>query len=258
MAHRPDPQQSAAEETWRVFRIMAEFVEGFEVMSRVSPAVSVFGSARCEPDTPHYRLAEQLGGELVRHGFAVMTGGGPGIMEAANKGAIEAGGESIGLNIYLPVEQAANKYQTVSLDFRYFFCRRVMFVKYAAAFVCFPGGFGTLDEFFEAMTLIQTQKIERFPVILVGSSFWSPLIDWMRKYQLGEHPYISEEDLDLCEVTDDVVWAAQRITEDHNTRIEARKDEAAPGPHWTAEGTFTGRQPQRPPSAAGPYEDLTR
>ncbi len=248
---------SATEETWRVFRIMAEFVEGFETMSRVSPAVSVFGSARIGPEDPHYAAAEQLGRELVRHGFAVMTGGGPGIMEAANKGAKEAGGESIGLNIYLPAEQLANEYQTISLDFRYFFCRKVMFVKYAVAFVCFPGGFGTLDEFFEAMTLIQTKKTERFPIVLIGSFFWSPLLDWMRKHQLGQHPYISGENLDLCEVTDDVVWAADRIAEHYNQQIEARKGETAPGPHVTAEGTFAGREPRRT-TPGGPYEDLTR
>ena len=249
--------RSAAEETWRVFRIMSEFVEGFDAMSRVSPAVSVFGSARTGTDDPNYAMAEQLAGELVRHGFAVITGGGPGIMEAANKGAKEAGGESIGLNIFLPVEQTANPYQTVSLDFRYFFCRKVMFVKYAIAFVIFPGGFGTMDEFFESMTLIQTEKTERFPVILVGSTFWSPLIDWMKKYQLGKHPYIGEEDLNLFEITDDVAWAAQRIAEHYNALIEAHEGEAVPGPYMTAEGTIAGQQPQRP-ATAGPYEDLTR
>ncbi len=257
MADRSAYYRSPAEETWRVFRIMSEFVEGFETMSRVSPAVSVFGSSRSGPDDPHYAMAEQLARELVGHRFAVMTGGGPGIMEAANKGAKEAGGESVGLNIFLPVEQVANKYQTVSLDFRYFFCRKVMFVKYAVAFVCFPGGFGTMDEFFESMTLIQTEKTERFPVILVGSSFWSPLIDWMRKYQLGERGYVSEEDLEFCEVTDDVVWAAQRIADHHRLHVEAHKGEAEPGPLMTAEGTFAGREPQRPTSA-GPYEDLAR
>ncbi len=237
---------SAAQETWRIFRIMAEFVEGFETMSRVSPAVSVFGSSRTGADDPHYAMAQQLGHELVDCGFAVMTGGGPGIMEAANKGAWEAGGESIGLNIYLPTEQLANRYQTVSLDFRYFFCRKVMFVKYAVAFVCFPGGFGTMDEFFESMTLIQTEKTERFPVILIGSSFWSPLLDWMRTYQLGEHPYISPEHLELCEITDDPQWAAQRIVRHRETLLEQRKAASTPGPLVTAEGTLAGRQPQRP------------
>ena len=248
----------AAEETWRVFRIMAEFVEGFEVMSRVSPTVSVFGSARVGPEDPHYVMAENLARQLVRRGFAVMTGGGPGIMQAANKGAKEAGGESVGLNIYLPEEQVANQYQTVSLDFRYFFCRKVMFVKYAVAFVCFPGGFGTMDEFFESMTLIQTGKTERFPVILIGSSFWSPLIDWMKRYQLTAHPYISEEDLDICEVTDDVVWAADRIARYFHELMEGRQDELMYGPQMTAEGTLTGRQPQKPDRGTGTYEDLSR
>jgi hypothetical protein len=252
MATRFGSTQNAVEETWRVFRIMAEFVEGFETMSRVSPAVSIFGSARTGPQDPYYAEAEEVARELVRRGFAVMTGGGPGIMEAANKGAMEAGGESVGLNIYLPVEQVANKYQTVSIDFRYFFCRKVMFVKYAVAFICFPGGFGTMDEFFESMTLIQTQKTERFPVILFGSSFWSPLIDWIRTYQLGEHPYIDERDLDLFEITDDVEWTAKRIADHYNTLIEARKGEAVPGPYLTAEGTLAGRQPQR---ASSPQTD---
>ncbi len=259
MPNRSTPYRSPADETWRVFRIMSEFVEGFDTMSRVPPAVSVFGSARTTPDDPHYGQAEKLAGELVGHGFAVMTGGGPGIMEAANKGAAEAGGESIGLNIYLPEEQVANKYQTVSLDFRYFFCRKVIFVKYAVAFVCFPGGFGTMDEFFESMTLIQTEKTDRFPVILVGSSFWTPLVDWMRKYQLGRHPYISEEDLDLFVVTDDVEWTAQHIADEVDRR--AAQADAEVVRDMTAEGTYTGRQPQRTPDASAPqtpFEDLSR
>jgi uncharacterized protein (TIGR00730 family) len=246
MANRFAPTQNVVEETWRVFRIMAEFVDGFETMSRVSPAVSIFGSARATQDNPYYTEAEELARELVHRGFAVMTGGGPGIMEAANKGALEAKGESVGLNIYLPVEQVANKYQTVSIDFRYFFCRKVMFVKYAVAFVCFPGGFGTMDEFFESMTLIQTEKTERFPVILFGSPFWSPLVDWIKKYQLGGHPYIDEKDLDLFEITDDVSWTAKRIADHYDAFVEARKSKGVPGPDMTAEGTLTGRQPQRP------------
>lgn len=237
--------QNPAEETWRVFRIMAEFVDGFETMSRVSPGVSVFGSARTERNDPYYAQAVAMGRELVRHGFAVITGGGPGIMEAANKGAMEAGGESVGLNIYLPTEQLANRYQTTSIDFRYFFCRKVMFVKYAVAFVCFPGGFGTMDEFFESMTLIQTRKTERFPVILFGSEFWSPLLDWIRKYQLKANAFIGEFDLDLCSVTDDVVWTVERIAEHYNTLVAAREGETVPLPYFTAEGTVTGKQPTR-------------
>lgn len=246
MPDRYDSKISAAEETWRIFRIMAEFVEGFETMSRIAPAVSVFGSARTKPDEPYYAEAEQLGRELVKKGFAVITGGGPGIMEAANKGAMEANGESVGLNIYLPTEQVANKYQTISVDFRYFFCRKVMFVKYAMAFVCFPGGFGTMDEFFESMTLIQTQKTERFPVILFGSRFWSPLLDWMRTYQLEGHHYVDAEDFDLCEVTDDVAWAADRVAAHYNAYVEERRGEEVPWPQFTAEGTLAGRQPRRP------------
>jgi len=248
-------KQIAAEETWRIFRIMAEFVEAFETMSRIAPAVSVFGSARTQVDHRYYTMAEQMGRRLVERDFAVITGGGPGIMEAANKGAADAGGESVGLNIYLPDEQAANPYQNVSLDFRYFFCRKVMFVKYAIAFVCFPGGFGTMDEFFESMTLIQTQKTERFPVILIGSEFWTPLVDWMKRHQLEEFGYISEEDLVLFEITDDVDWAAERIAQHHQQRVERMKDDGAHEPGKTAEGTYFGRQPHRP-AKGGAYEDL--
>lgn len=238
------PLGNPSEETWRVFRIMAEFVDGFETMGRISPGVSVFGSARTPPDDPYYVQAVQLGRELVGHGFAVITGGGPGIMEAANKGACEVSGESVGLNIFLPAEQVANPYQTVSLDFRYFFCRKVMFVKYAVAFVCFPGGYGTLDEFFEAMTLIQTRKVERFPVILIGRAYWEPLRDWMQEHLL-QTGYISPVDIDLCEITDDVTWAAQRIAENYRERMSA-ESEAPSTQHEapTGEGTVTGRQPQ--------------
>jgi hypothetical protein len=245
MAVKQGSMPNAVEETWRVFRIMAEFVEGFETMSRISPGVSVFGSARTQSTDPYYRQAEALGGELVKRGFTVITGGGPGIMEAANKGAKEAGGESVGLNIYLPTEQMANPYQTTSIDFRYFFCRKVMFVKYAVAFVCFPGGFGTMDEFFESMTLIQTQKTDRFPVILFGSDFWSPLLNWIRRHQLTENAFISEGDLDLCEVTDDVAWAGKRIADHHDGIIESREGETVPVPYLTGEGTVTGQQPRR-------------
>jgi len=260
MPNRIVPKRRAADETWRVFRIMSEFVEGFETMSKVPPAVSVFGSARSGPDDPNYPKAEQLSRELVGRGFAVITGGGPGIMEAANKGATQAGGVSVGLNIYLPVEQLANHYQNVSLDFRYFFCRKVMFVKYAVAFVCFPGGFGTLDEFFESMTLIQTGKTEPFPVVLIGSEFWSPLLDWMRKYQMGRYPYISPDDLERCDVTDDVSWAANHIAEyyaNHLAREVARPGIESARTAETAEGTLTGTQPQRP-ATPRPFEDLAR
>jgi uncharacterized protein (TIGR00730 family) len=249
-------RRSASEETWRVFRIMSEFVEGFEVMSKMPPSVSIFGSSRAKPEDRSYAQAEKLAATLVRHRFGVMTGGGPGIMEAANKGAAEAGGVSIGLNIYLPHEQEANAYQTVTLDFRYFFCRKVMFVKYAVAFVCFPGGFGTMDEFFESMTLIQTEKTERFPVILVGSAFWGPLVDWVRTYQLERFGYIGSKDLDLFHLTDDTDEAVQIIVdnfEQYNARIQA-----ASGIHITAEGTYTGQAPQKGPRPSGTYDDLRR
>lgn len=169
-----------SQESWRIFRIMSEFVEGFEVMSKVGPAVSLFGSARTKPDDKYYKEAVETSRLLAKAGFAVITGGGPGIMEAGNKGAYEANGESVGLNITLPHEQEGNKYQTISLDFHYFYARKVMFVKYADAFICFPGGFGTLDEFFETLTLIQTAKIAPFPIILYGSKFWGGLVDWMK------------------------------------------------------------------------------
>ncbi len=245
MADRYASRHNAAEETWRIFRIMAEFVDGFETMSRVPPAVSVFGSSRATPGDPHLAMAEQLGRELVGQDLAVITGGGPGIMEAANKGAFEAGGVSVGLNIFLPQEQLANPYQNVSLDFRYFFCRKVMFVKYAVAFVCFPGGFGTLDEFFESMTLIQTKKVESFPVILIGTTFWSSLLEWIRTNQLGQYPYISPDDLNLCEVTDDVAGAARRIARAYREQVKAPAPAQTPDSTMTAEGTFTGRQPVR-------------
>ncbi|MFQ5491506.1 MAG: TIGR00730 family Rossman fold protein [Phycisphaerae bacterium] len=252
--------QSPAEETWRVFRIMSEFVEGFEVLSSQPPAVSVFGSSRTPPDHPSYQLAEEMARRLVAKGFAVITGGGPGIMEAANKGAFEAGGTSIGLNIFLPQEQEANPYQTVSLEFRYFFCRKVMFVKYATAFVCFPGGFGTMDEFFESMTLIQTEKSPRFPVILIGCDFWNPLVDWMREHQLNNSEYISASDLDLFQITDDVAWVADHLADSYRTLLEEReaeesRQEQAGQPDVTAEGTTTGKSPL-PRPRPGTYEDL--
>ena len=191
-----------SQETWRVFRIMAEFVEGFDELNKVGPAVSIFGSARTQPDNPYYQLAEQTAAELVKGGFAVITGGGPGIMEAANKGAYESGGKSVGLNIEIPQEQVPNKYQNLSLSFRYFFARKMMFMKYAQAFVILPGGFGTMDEFFEALTLIQTLKMDRFPVVLMGSTFWKDLLEWITHTMIYENT-ISREDLGLFTLTDD-------------------------------------------------------
>jgi uncharacterized protein (TIGR00730 family) len=201
----------AAEETWRVFRIMAEFVEGFEELASIGPAVSFFGSARTKPDDKYYRLAEETAAILAGAGFAIITGGGSGIMEAANKGATQVGGKSIGLNIELPHEQAPNSYQNLSLHFRYFFCRKVMFLKYANGFIVFPGGYGTMDEFTEALVLIQTFKQAYFPVILMGSEYWSGLIDWMKKDMLGEHKFIEPGDLNVFSVYDDPEKAAEAI-----------------------------------------------
>jgi len=185
---------------WRIFRIMAEFVEGFETMSKVGKAVSIFGSARTKPDDRFYKAAIETGRLLTKAKFAVITGGGPGIMEAANKGALEAGGTSVGLNISLPQEQESNRYLNVALDFHYFYARKVMFVKYASAFICFPGGFGTLDECFETLTLIQTLKINPFPVILFGTDYWTGLVEWMRKRLSPE--FIDLEDLDIFRIVD--------------------------------------------------------
>lgn len=197
-------------ESWRIFRIMAEFVEGFETMSEIGPAVSIFGSARTLPSEPLYQAAEQLARRLAEHRLAIITGGGPGIMEAANKGAYEAGGISLGLNIRLPHEQKPNPFQTVPLDFRYFYARKVMFVKYSSALVCFPGGFGTMDELFEVLTLVQTRKIEPTPVVLFGSTYWKGLVDWMRE-QFGS-AYISNGDLDIFRVTDSIDETVQWIS----------------------------------------------
>ena len=190
-------------DSWRLFRIMAEFVEGFDTLAAVQgPAVSFFGSARCGPDDPSYKQTVTLAGDLARLGYAIITGGGPGIMEAANKGAAEAGGSSIGLNINLPFEQEPNPYANVPLSFKYFFVRKVMFVKYAMAFICMPGGFGTLDEVFEAITLIQTRRIKPFPIILVGSDFWGGLLDWIRARLLAAGN-VGKDDLLIINVMDD-------------------------------------------------------
>ncbi|MCH8913553.1 MAG: TIGR00730 family Rossman fold protein [Planctomycetes bacterium] len=216
---------TAAEEAWRVFRIMAEFVDGVDVLSKIGPAVSVFGSARTAPDAPEYKQAVAAGRGLVSKGFAVITGGGPGIMEAANKGAFEANGTSVGLNITLPEEQLPNQYQNVALDFRYFFCRKVMFVKYALAFVCFPGGFGTMDEFFESMTLIQTEKSRKMPVVLFGSEFWEPLRKWMETIMRDQHGYIGPDDLELFHIVDDLDEAVSCVISGCPEEMAALKEE---------------------------------
>ena len=192
----------AKSDTWRVFRIMAELVEGFEALSGVGPAVTVFGSARLQPGSPYYNKCLQVAESLARGGFTVISGGGPGIMEAANKGARNGNGTSVGLNIALPLEQSANSFQDIRVEFRYFFVRKLMFVKYAVGYVIFPGGFGTMDELFEALTLIQTKKIRRFPVILVGKQYWSGMIDWMRATVLAQGN-IDADDLDLFHVVEE-------------------------------------------------------
>ena len=191
-------------DSWAIFKIMGEFVNGYEKLSQIGPCVSIFGSARTKPEMKYYKLAEKVAKKIVDHGYGVITGGGPGIMEAGNKGAHLAGGTSVGLNIDLPFEQHDNPYidNDKSLDFDYFFVRKVMFVKYSQGFVVMPGGFGTLDELFEAITLIQTHKIDKFPIILVGSEFWSGLVDWIRKTLLDSFQNISEPDIDLVQVVD--------------------------------------------------------
>ncbi len=189
------------EDPWRIFRIMSEFVDGFEELSDVRQAVSIFGSARSKPSDKYYKLAENMAGELVRNGYSVITGAGSGIMEAANKGAKEAGGDSIGLNILIPIVQNPNKYVTRLVEFKYFFCRKVMFAKYSKALLAFPGGFGTMDEFFEVITLIQTKRIDPIPVICVGKDFWKNLIGWMRK-DLLPRKLIDKSDMDIFSVAD--------------------------------------------------------
>src|SRR5687767_11931305 len=188
-------------DTWRVFRIMGEFVTGFDELATLSRAVSIFGSARTSPDDPAYKAAQETAALFARAGYGVITGGGPGVMEAANKGAFEAGGLSIGCNIELPFEQSSNEYLTHSLKFKYFFVRKMMFVKYSLGFIIFPGGFGTLDELFEALTLIQTKKIRNFPVVLYGSEYWAGMLSWIRDFAMKEGK-VSEQDLKLLHLTD--------------------------------------------------------
>lgn len=188
-------------ESWRIFHIMAECVEGFEALPEVYPAVSIFGSARSKPQSRAYKNTVKVAHLLVENGFNVISGGGPGIMEAANKGAAEAGGKSVGLHIHLPSEQQPNKYANFQLNFKYFFVRKVMFVKYAVAYIIMPGGFGTLDELFEALTLIQTKRIKYFPVILMGSQFWSGLLDWVKGTLINEKT-VSESDFDIFNIVD--------------------------------------------------------
>jgi len=202
------------EEPWRIFRIMAEFVEAFETMSKQGALVTIFGSARTPKDDRYYQDAELLGKLLVESGYGVLTGGGPGIMEAGNKGALEAGGVSVGLNIELPMEQKPNPFQTEGIDFRYFFIRKVCFLKYAVAVVVYPGGFGTIDEFSEAITLIQTDKVNKIPVVLVGKKFWTPLLDWFKTTMIDEKK-ICPKDMDLFKLVDSAEDALDYIVKSH-------------------------------------------
>jgi len=208
---------------WRVLRIQAEFVEGFGQLAELPPAVTVFGSARVPEDSDEYRIGVEVGRALAKAGYAVITGGGPGCMEAANRGAREAGGISVGLGIELPFEQKMNDYVDLGIEFRYFFVRKTMFVKYACGFIALPGGFGTLDELFEALTLVQTQKVTSFPVILMGSDYWRGMVDWVRDKLAGTGK-ISPGDLDLMQVTDDVDEAVRIIVESDRQRSKRSQD----------------------------------
>ncbi|WP_017592794.1 LOG family protein [Nocardiopsis potens] len=223
---RRGPTDWVHTDPWRVLRIQSEFVEGFGLLSELGRAVSVFGSARIKPDTPYYDLGTEVGSLLARAGYTVITGGGPGLMEAANKGAAEAGGTSIGLGIELPFEQSLNEFVDTGVTFRYFFVRKTMFVKYSQAFVVLPGGFGTLDELFEAITLVQTRKVTRFPVVLLGTEFWGGLVDWIRGRLLDEG-VISPEDPDLIHLTDDPAEAVAVIDKASQNMVREKEERAA-------------------------------
>jgi uncharacterized protein (TIGR00730 family) len=208
---------------WRVLRIQSEFVEGFGALAELGPAVSVFGSARTAPEDAVYAMAEKVGAALVHAGYAVITGGGPGAMEAANKGARDAGGTSVGLGIELPFEQGLNRYVDLGVNFRYFFARKTMFVKYASGFIVLPGGFGTLDELFEAVTLVQTRKVTRFPIVLIGTSYWGGLLDWLRQ-TAAETGTVSLVDINLLHLTDDVEEAVRIVQEAPNKVVAERPE----------------------------------
>ena len=219
MASFNEPVPSS-DETWRIFRIMAEFVEGFERLSRIGPCVTIFGSARTPADDPYYKLATEMARVAVRNKYGVITGGGPGAMEAANKGAKEEGGVSVGLNIQLPFEQHPNPFVKTLINFRYFFIRKVMFLKYTSAVIVCPGGFGTLDEMFETLTLIQTHKVPDLPVVLMGTEFWKGLIEWLKTDMLG-HKYINPDDLDMFTITDDPQEAIKVINKFYSMRTNS-------------------------------------
>jgi uncharacterized protein (TIGR00730 family) len=235
-------------DAWRALRILSEFVEGFDTLADLPPAVSVFGSARSKPDSPECKMAADLGAALAEAGYAVITGGGPGVMESANRGAAEAGGMSVGLGIELPFEQGLNEWVDIGIDFRYFFARKTMFVKYAQAFVVLPGGFGTLDELFEALTLVQTRKVTRFPVVIMGTAYWGGLFDWLKQTMLADGK-IGAADLDLILLTDDVAEAVQHIV-DADAALAAERDKT----EATAVDTLadaTGSTAPAPASEAG-------
>ena len=242
-----------ARDTWRIFRYLSEFVESFDLLGDIGPAVTIFGSARVKPTNKFYKLARETAGLMAEAGYTVITGGGPGIMEAANRGAFEAGGKSVGLNISLPEEQMANQYQNLSMNFHYFFARKVTFVKYATAIVCFPGGFGTMDEFFESMTLMQTLKIDRYPLILMGSEFWKGLLDWVQDKMLDTYRHISRSDLELYRLTDDPAEAVAIVQDYTQARQQALTEAAAVtavipyAEQLTAEGTRQGMPVSVPP-----------
>jgi len=255
------PYRNPSDETWRIFRIMAEFVEGFELMAGIGEAIAIFGSARAKPTDPFYALAEKMGETLVQRGFGVITGGGPGIMEAANKGAFNAKGISVGLNITLPMEQYANPYTTHAMEFQHFFARKVMFVKYSLGLIAFPGGFGTMDELFEALTLIQTQKMPEYPVVLMVSSFWKPMIDFLRISMLERHQTIAPEDLNRFRVCDDIDEAVDHVRACVNKTLPLLRpepEEAVRMPaadRITAEGTRQGIPATRPTPPHGTAAD---
>lgn len=222
--HHKGWNETKTNDSWAIFKIMGEFVSGYEKMSRIGPCVSIFGSARTKPDNKYYKLTEKIAEKIVEAGYGVITGGGPGIMEAGNKGAHLAGGTSVGLNIELPFEQHDNPYidANKNLDFDYFFVRKVMFVKYSQGFVVMPGGFGTLDELFEALTLIQTKKIEKFPIIMVGTEFWKGVIDWIKDTLLKKFENVSATDLDLfhlVDTEDEVIEILDSFYKKHGSRI---------------------------------------
>ncbi|MBB4636514.1 TIGR00730 family Rossman fold protein [Longimicrobium terrae] len=257
----PSTDDFTRSDPWRVFRIMGEFVEGFDNLARIGPAVTIFGSARTPPDHPEYAAARHTARLLGEQGFAIITGGGPGVMQAANQGAREAGALSIGCNIELPFEQGINPYVDVAINFRYFFVRKTMFVKYAEAFIIFPGGFGTMDELFEALTLIQTGKVRDFPVILVGRAYWAGLVDWIRDTLLTEGK-ISPDDVDLLMVTDSPEEAVAAIEKCYlsNCSAAGRPDHRAakprrgPAPIAEAKTDGAGPPPASPANTAADPE----